>query len=302
MPILPALPCAAFVLGAVLAMSQPLLAADKAAAPSSETAVANEGPGHGKINTPDPSPVEPGHYKVESTYAYSASTRAWDNKGDEQAVSFSSKHAAKLSLKAGIVDNVDVIVVTRYAWLRDNGNDFNKDGIRGPITGDNFGDLDISGRYRFLHTQESALDVAYIGGLTIPLGTHGNAQELGTGQKYWSFNQTLVASKDWSLWTGNAALGFAVPFGAKKENDRGELKADLAGGYQILPWLQPELELNYNRNFLALGHDPESLAVTAGFVMPVTSSLRIKTGVQQSVWGRNTDKTTTVALAVQVAF
>jgi hypothetical protein len=73
-------------------------------------------------------------------------------------------------------------------------------------------------------------------------------------------------------------------------------------GYQILPWLQPEVELNYSRDFLANGNDQEVVATTVGLVMPVNERIRVNTGVQQGLWGRNSDKATSLYAAVKLAF
>ncbi|WP_319587239.1 hypothetical protein [uncultured Desulfobulbus sp.] len=40
------------------------------------------GPEHGKINTPDASPVDPGHFEIESSYTYLHSKRFWNNSGN----------------------------------------------------------------------------------------------------------------------------------------------------------------------------------------------------------------------------
>jgi len=261
------------------------------------------GPEHGKINTLDAFPVDPGHFEVESSYLYTHSKRFWDNAGDVHDRGLAREQAIGLSVTAGVIENVDVAVSSSYRWMKDKENDFDKnDEVYGPETGHNLGDLNISGRYHFFESKEQSISLAYIGGFTLPTGSGSSVQEIGTSQEFWSFNQALVATKDWGKWTANVDVGYALPFGDKRENARGTLKTDIAVGYQILPWLQPEVELNYSRNFLSNDNDQEVIATTVGLVMPINERIRVNTGVQQGLWGRNTDKATSLYAAVKLAF
>ena len=115
-------------------------------------------------------------------------------------------------------------------------------------------------------------------------------------------NQTLVVPKDWGKWTGNIDLGYALPMGNKRVNYRGTFSIDFAIGYQILPWLQPEIELNYSLDTFADENDAQTLAVAGGLVMPVDETLRINIGVQQGIWGENSYKATSIVTAVKYAF
>ncbi len=115
-------------------------------------------------------------------------------------------------------------------------------------------------------------------------------------------NQTLVVPKDWGKWTGNIDLGYALPMGNKREIYRGTFSIDFAIGYQILPWLQPEIELNYSLDTFADENDAQTLAVAGGLVMPVDETLRINIGVQQGIWGENSYKATSIVTAVKYAF
>ncbi len=263
---------------------------------------ADASPEHSKINTLDASPVDPGHYEIETAYAYTRAYRAWDKDSSAHRRGFTSEQAVGVTVTAGLVTDLDVALSFGHAWIQDKDHDADDDGVPGPKSGQGLGDLGISGRYRFFHSEEQALDLAYSGGFTLPSGTRGGDFDIGTSQAFWSFDQTLAASKDWGAWTANAALGASLPLGGERGNARGTLTADVAGGYQILPWLQPEVELNYSREVIASGDDADLLAVTAGLVMPVHDSLRLLLGVQQGVWGRNADQATTLAMTVTAAF
>ena len=207
-----------------------------------------------------------------------------------------------LAVAAGVIDNFDVAVSGNYVWLKDKENDFDEtDAQFGPDRGNGFGDLELSGRYRFFASKEQGLEFAYIAGFTIPTGNRSSREDIGTSQEFWSLNQTLVAGKDWGKLTANADIGFALPLGDKRENARGTFNADVAVGYQVLPWLQPEVELNYGHDFITDEEDSDLLAITAGLVMPITDKLRVNMGMQQGVWGHNADKATSLCAAVKLA-
>jgi hypothetical protein len=260
-----------------------------------------ETPEHGKINTADASPVEPGSFEVEFGYSYTFAKKTWDRDGNSQSRSLREEQALGLTqsnfpwgVTVGVFQNFDLALGLEYLWVSDGDNN--------PNWGQGASDISLGARYRFLNWEKYKLEAAYIVGLTIPTGSSSDSQSLGTSQEFWSWENVLVVTKDWGLWTANADVGYSLPFGKKKGTARGTFSANLALGYQILPWLQPELELNYARDFVAEGDPAENLAVTAGLVMPINDLLRVNLGVQQSIWGRNSDQATGIILAVKLAF
>ena len=258
---------------------------------------------HGKINTEDASPVDPGHYEIEPSFSFTRATRSWDSSGHSQDRGLLREQNIGLTVTVGVFENLDIAVSGGYSWLRDDDNNFDENaGIMGPFTGNGLTDMEVSGRYRFYNNQEQHLEIAYIGGVILPTGTSSDQDEIGTSQEFWSINQTLVASKDWDRLTLNGDIGFALPIGGKRQNARGTLNLDLALGYQVLPWLQPEVELNYSHDYVEDESDAQTLAVTAGLVMPINEMLRVNIGVQQGVWGENADQATTLYAAVKFAF
>ena len=275
------------------------------AAPSATPVAAEEiAIEHGKINTADASPVDPGHLEIEPSFAFTRSTRSWDTSGDRQDRGLFREEDIGVGITVGLIENVDFAVNFGYSWVKDEDNNFDEDaGIMGPFTGNNFADTSISGRYRFYKNDEQRVEIAYIGGITFPTGTSSSRDDIGTSQEFVSFDETLVATKDWDRLTLNGDVGFSLPFGGKRENARGSLNLDLALGYQVLSWLQPEVELNYSHDFVS-GDDDDGqvLAITAGLVMPINDLLRVNIGVQQGLWGENADQTTTGFVAVKFAF
>jgi len=252
-------------------------------------------PEHGKLNTADATPVDPGHIELEFGYSYIRAKRQWDSKGKSRSRGLCEEHATGLSLTVGALEDLDFNIGMDYLWLHDKDN-------AGATRGDAIGDLSLGGRYRFFKNESLHLEAAYISGFTIPTGTRSNSSRLGTSQEFWSWDNTLAFTKDWGRWTTNADLGYSLPFGERRGDARGVLGANVAVGYQLLDWLQPEVELNYAREFIKRAGDAQDLAVTAGLVMPINERWRVNLGVQQSVWGKNTDKATAFVLGVKLAF
>lgn len=249
---------------------------------------------HGKLNTGDASPVDPGAFELELGYGFDRAGRTWDNGRQNLDRGRAEGHTTDLSFTAGLFDNFDAGVSLGYQWLRDDDND--------PSRGDALSDLSLGGRYRFLNLPELALEMAYSAGFTLPTGTDSDADRLGTSQEFWSFDQAIAATKDWGSWTGNLELTWSLPGGNKRGDSRSSYGANLAVGYQARPWFQPEAELNYACDCVKNGADAESLAVTLGALFPLADAWRLSAGVQQGLWGRNTDKTTSLVLGAKYAF
>jgi hypothetical protein len=249
---------------------------------------------HAKLNTADATPVEPRHVELEFGYSYSRAKHSWDDHRDLQSRGLSEEDATGVALTVGAFKDLDFNLGIDYVWLHDADND--------PTRDDSIGDVSIGGRYRFLNIETYKLEAAYIGGFTVPTGSKTNDNCLGTSQEFWSWDNTFVLTKDWGRWTTNADVGYSLPFGKKRGYARGTFTANLAAGYQVFYWLQPELELNYSKDFVKSSVDSENLTVTGGLVMPINDRLRMNVGVQQAVWGKNTDKTTTAILAVKIGF
>jgi hypothetical protein len=258
------------------------------------------GPEHGKINTCDASPVGARATEVEVSYG-----PTWNlhGTGDFDRSARGNQHGLGLAVTYGIVDDVDVSLEVGYATVYDSAYDDGGARPAGPAHGSGVTDSAAGIRWRFLSNPGAGLDVAVRSGLVLPTGAKASGSRVGLTQSYWSFENALVASKDWGHLTANAELGYSLPFGAKRGDERGTLFANLAGGWQLRPWLQPELELNY-------GHDYEAsptpatdlLCVTAGIVAPFGEGYRITAGARYAAWGRHTGQSVAATAAFKMAF
>ena len=258
---------------------------------------------HGKINTNDASPVDPGHYEIEPSFSFTQAKRSWDASGDSRDRGLFREQNIGLSVQVGLFDNVDMAVIGGYSWLKDEDNSFaDGAGRMGATSGYDFTDTEVRGRYRFYNNEKQRLELAYIAGVIIPTGSGSDADNIGTSQEFWSLAQSLVATKDWQRVTLNGEAGFALPLGGKRENARGLLNLNLAVGYHIFSWLQPEVELNYSHNFSEDADDAQTLAATAGLIILFNDRIRLMAGIQQDMWGENADKTTTLCGSVKFNF
>jgi hypothetical protein len=75
---------------------------------------------------------------------------------------------------------------------------------------------------------------------------------------------------------------------------------NLATGYQLNEWLQPEVELNYVHS--GGGATVEATSITAGFVICPWHNATLLLGVQRTVAGVNTDAVTRGTVGLQVKF
>ena len=269
--------------------------------PSAEPERAEEaGPEHGKINTSDASPVGAHVFEVEASYGPSWSLRGG---GDFDRSARGAVYPLGLSVTYGIVDDVDVNVSLGYATVYDSAYSGDDSHPVGPAHGHGFTDTTAGLRWRFLSRPDWGLDLAVISDFVLPTGADAAPDRVGLSQVYWSFENALVVSKDFGPLTANAELGYSLPFGSERGDERGTLFANLAGGWQVLPWLQPEVELNYEHSYEASSTpDADLLYLTGGVVAPFGKGYRVAAGAQYAVWGRHTGQSVTGTVAFKWAF
>jgi hypothetical protein len=257
------------------------------------------GPEHGKLNTSDASPVGARVTEVELSYGPSWNLRGG---GDFDRSARGGVYPFGVSVTYGIIDDIDVSVAFGYATIYDSAHD-NGDGTSGPAHGHGFTDTTAGVRWRLLSSPGYGLDLAVKSDLVLPTGADAAPHRIGLSQVYWSFENALVLSKDFGSFTANAEAGYSLPFGSERGDERGTFFANLAGGWQVLPWLQPELELNYEHAY-EVGPDPDAncLYVTGGVVAPFGKGYRITGGVQYAVWGRHTGQSVAGTVAFKAAF
>jgi len=300
---LSATPAAALAVGAIGEVGATLQATvrpeDGAAArgPSSslEARLEREAPAvpeRGKAFACDATPIDPGGVEVELAYAPSW----WAVAGDVDRGRGSAQPLV-LAVGVGIARDLDARVAVGWSTLRDPSGD-----PGGPQRGSGLADSTLGARWRYLSLAEPAIDLAVTVGATLPTGTRTTARALGTSQGTWSLGGALVASADWERWTANAELGYTAPVRPREASDVGLLTANVALGRQVAPWLQPEVELNYQHE-LEAGPEPDErvLWASAGLVIPVAPA-RLVVGVRLPLWQSHAAAGPTVTAAVKLAF
>ena len=247
---------------------------------------------HGKAFTGDATPVEPGHVELELAYApaWWATAGAVDRQGGQQ-------HPVVATVGIGLLRDLDARVAVGWSMVRTS------PGTPGaPVQGSGPTDTTVAGRWRFLSLPGPAIDLAVSAAVNIPTGTRATQERLGTSRESWSLGGAFLASADWGRFTAGAELGFSAPVAPGASNDVGLLVCNAAVGFQALPWLQPEVELNYQHEIeRGEERDERVLWATAALVVPL-ETVRLVVGGRFPVWVRDTAAGPMATAAVKLAF
>ena len=247
---------------------------------------------HGKAFTGDATPVEPGHVELELAYApaWWATAGSMDRQAGEQ-------HPVVAALGIGLLRDLDLRLAVGWTMVHAH------PGAPGaPVHGAGLADAAVAVRWRFLSLADPAIDLAATAAVTVPTGTRTTPERLGTSRESWSLGGALLASADWGLLTVGAELGFSAPLAPRASNDVGLLVCNVAVGYQVFPWLQPEFELNYQHEVeLGEERDERVLWATAALVVPV-DGVRLLVGGRLPVWSRDTAAGPMATASVKLAF
>ena len=244
------------------------------------------GPEHCKLATTEATPIEAHAVALEASYAPN-----WDlhGVGSFERSDGGYTHTFGFAITYGIANDFDATVSFGYATAYAAGFGGS---ASGSIRGHGLTDTTVHTRWRFLGGRDLGLDVAIRSGFVIPTGASVSADSLWLSQGYWSFDNALLASKDFGAFTVDVEVGYSLPFGAQRQEQRGTLFGNLAGGWEVFTWLQPEVELNYEHSYTAGGTEgSDVLAVTGGFVVPFGEDRLISVGMQCATWGRHAGQT-----------
>jgi hypothetical protein len=249
---------------------------------------------HGKAATADASPVDPGAVEAELGYA-----PVWNDRGGTSGFDVADaghQHAFYGAMTYGVAPDVDVNVGLLFGSVYDAAHQH--DDGSAPKRGSGLGDVTVGARWRFLNLEERAFELAFTAGAVIPTGSRHSTSEIGLSQEYWSARGALVATKDVGLTTWNAEVAIGAPMSGDAGGLRSVFQANAAFGVHVRPWLQPELELNYQSSY---GVRSQQLAATAGLVAPFGDGHRIVAAVQRGLWGEATVQTTAALLTFKTA-
>jgi len=249
---------------------------------------------HAKLNTEDASTLDPGQWELELSYSLMHARRAFANDRDRTPRPLLREEEFGIGITYGLMEDLNVSIGAGYLDILD------RSGL--PMRGHGFTDLELGAKWRFYNNRDAKLEVAYTPAVVLPTGKRTTSRRLGTTDDFVTVYNGLALSKDWTgRATSNFDVGFAYPFGDHRGAYRGTFSANAAFGYHVLPWLQPEVELNYACDFNH-GRDCDVLAATAGVIIGCFENVRIDLGAQCALCGRNADKGRSLLAAVTVAF
>ena len=269
---------------------------------------------HSKVATTNATPNNPGQVEFWGSYVIQGGKFAWKSGGGREKRGTYQAQVWEAQTTVGIFKDIDIGIIQWFQHTLDKENNYDEvkdmtdpgtggpmeDETEGPTHGFGWGDLGVTGHWRFYDSAEKKLEIAYIPTVFMPTGRRSNFDHLGSSQGYTSFDNAVAFTKDIGRWNGTVNLGYNTPLAhSKRTNDYyGTAHANFAAGYQVLMWLQPEVELIYLHDFGGHGLTANLVSVVLGFIMPVGDHWRFETGVQQDVLGSNKPQTTSGIFSV----
>ena len=269
---------------------------------------------HSKVVTVDATPNDPGQVELWGSYVIQGGKFAWKSNGGREKRGTYLTQSFQTQTTVGVYKNIDIGILESFQHTLDKENNYNEVGdLRDPVTGEamedetvgpthgfGWGDLGVTGHWRFYDSEEKKLEISYVPTIFAPTGRRSNFDHIGASQGYTTFDNAFAFTKDIGRWNGTVNLGYNTPLAPSKRTSDyfGTAHANFAVGYQLLRWLQPEVEFVYLHDFGGHGQTANLASVVLGCIMPFGDHWRFETGVQQDVFGSNKDQTTSGIFSV----
>ncbi len=269
---------------------------------------------HSKVVTTDATPNDPGQIELWGSYVIQGGKFGWKSNGGREKRGTYLAQIFETQTTVGVYKDIDIGIIQWFQHTLDKENNYNEvrdlmdpdtgeameDTTEGPTHGFGWGDLGVTGHWRFYDSAEKMLEIAYIPTIYAPTGRRSNFDHIGASQGYTSFDNAIAFTKDIGRWNGTVNLGYNTPLAHWERTNYyyGTVHVNFAVGYQALRWLQPELEILYSHDFGGHGQTANLTSVVLGFIMPLGDHLRFETGVQQDVLGSNKVQTTSGIFSV----
>lgn len=263
---------------------------------------------HSKVVTVDATTNDPGQVEFWNSYVIQGGKFAWKSNGARENRGTYLAQVWESQVTVGVHKDIDVGIINWFQHTLDKENNYDEfrdmsdpdtgerpeDGTHGPTHGFGWGDLGVTGHWRFYDSAEKKIEIAYIPTVFVPTGRRSNFDHLGSSQGYTSLDNSFAFTKDIGRWNGTVNLGYNSPLAHWERTNHyyGTAHANFAAGYQVLSWLQPEIELIYLHDFGGHGQTANLASVVLGFVMPFGDHVRGEIGAQQDVFGSNKVQTT----------
>lgn len=268
---------------------------------------------HSKVATVDATPFNPGQVEVWGSYVIQGGKFAWKSNGEREKRGAYQTQVWEAQTTVGVYKNIDIGIIEWFQHTLDKENNYDEtkdmdpgaggsieDETGGPTHGFGWGDLGVTGHWRFYDSEEKKLEISYIPTIFVPTGRRSNFDHLGSSQGYTSLDNSIAFTKDLGRWNGTLNLGFNSPLAHWERTNYyyGTAHSNFAVGYQVFRWLQPEIELIYRHDFGGHGQTGNLASVVLGFILPVNDHVRFETGVLQDVFGSNKVQTTSGIFSV----
>ncbi|HUW34272.1 MAG TPA: transporter [Planctomycetota bacterium] len=250
---------------------------------------------HNKLFTADPFPVQSGRVQLSPTYLFLGANHEWGDNWDLNPRGTTLEHTGLLVATVGVIRHVDASIAIGFSDILDE--------EQPQRTGGGIIDFALGSTILFYHTPELEFTLSYLPTFYTPTGTRTSVTIIGPSEEAFVFDNRIAGNLDWaSKLITCADIGYSYYVNAGNARRKGRASTSVALGYQVLDWLQPEVELGY---FYAIGlnaPDQQGFTVAGGVIMPVSDSVRIDFGAQHVVVGRNTDARTIVLLDMAITF
>jgi hypothetical protein len=264
-------------------------------------AQANPEPDEGvrdKLIVSDPETRPPGTIEFEAFYLQSQSRHSFSSRGMLQSGDRKESEVFFGSLGIGLTDNLDLAVTSGasnlFELLDPLADNESSSSFRGPRRGGGLVDLELDLRWNFYHND--GLWMSVIGGPTLVNDVVSNPSQnetLQLGQGFIGGDVAFVLRQDWGPSSINFELYSLFPLTQSTEAFS-QFGANIGYGYQVMAEIQPVIELNYANLQPASGQPVQSLDITLGLVAQPFDFLQVYAGVQHTLWGQNTEQTTSL--------
>lgn len=248
---------------------------------------------HSKLVAQDADTLGKGVWQVQFNSSLSRSRGQWDLHGRDADSARAAEDLTGMVITLGVTRALDIGVEFGYSWLHDPEVD--------PSSDRGIGDPSVIAKWRFYGSDRRGLWVAYTPALTAPAGRDGGPGEPGSGGRAWTIDNRISLVSDLTRrLTANLDVGRAADFAGGDALRWSGVSANGALGYQVTPFLQPEIELSYVRETGGGERGARTLAGTLGLVSSPSDMVSFRLGVQHSLAGRNSDRNTTVLLSLDI--
>jgi len=251
-----------------------------------------------KVATEDAGTVDPGAFELAVGIDHAWASKGWDAEGTSTDRGGRARQTdLGVGLKYGVVESLDIGVGVGWSRITDQAAAEAGE----PDSGSGLADVDLGLKWRFFQGEDDRLASALTAGVIAPMGRGTAEDAIPVAGEDWALRGGLVATGWIDRLAWSTAVEIVRPLGEAAEETRYEFAWDAAVGWQVTPWLQPELELHHARADAIEGDDAYVWSFTAGVLIPLESS-RIAGGWTRDIAGTASDQSDAISVSVTTTF